>query len=285
VDRSGNRPALNRFHARVTWIRLGVFAVLASSIGALADDLASLEQKLRAEYVGKTLLIRHFYSGSELRYDAQGQLVKGGPPEPWTVAYCEINDLRLKADRLEIEGKRVAVAFTESEELRRAYISKQKIRADLPPSAGEASAQQALQRIFMLSTESLLPYVPQFWHSFLSRRPWVAGTTPPAHGTVEPSAEPEVPPGVTPPRTLHAPEPKYPLVARQAAYEGTTKLQAVINDQGLVQELSILKPAGFGLDEEAVAAITRWRFEPAKRDGQPIEVETTIVVNFRIRRS
>ena len=39
---------------------------------------------------------------------------------------------------------------------------------------------------------------------------------------------------------------------------------------------------GLGLDEQAVAAIMRWKFNPAQKDGAPVAVMATIEVNFKL---
>jgi outer membrane biosynthesis protein TonB len=39
---------------------------------------------------------------------------------------------------------------------------------------------------------------------------------------------------------------------------------------------------GYGLDEKAVAAVSRWTFSPALKDGEPIEKEITAEVAFRL---
>jgi TonB family protein len=39
---------------------------------------------------------------------------------------------------------------------------------------------------------------------------------------------------------------------------------------------------GYGLDEKAVAAVSRWKFSPALKDDQPIEKEISVEVAFRL---
>jgi len=45
----------------------------------------------------------------------------------------------------------------------------------------------------------------------------------------------------------------------------------------------VLRPAGYGLDEEAVRAMRAYRFSPARRDGLPVRVRMPWTVQFRLR--
>jgi len=44
----------------------------------------------------------------------------------------------------------------------------------------------------------------------------------------------------------------------------------------------VVRGLGLGLDEEALKAISQWKFQPAAKDGQPVAVQATIEVNFRL---
>jgi periplasmic protein TonB len=55
---------------------------------------------------------------------------------------------------------------------------------------------------------------------------------------------------------------------------------AVIDGEGWPQDIHVVKSSGLGLDEKAMEAVTKWRFKPALKDGQPVNVRTTIEVNF-----
>ena len=57
---------------------------------------------------------------------------------------------------------------------------------------------------------------------------------------------------------------------------------AVISADGTPQEIAVGRPIGFGLDENAVAAIRKAKFQPAIKDGKPVPVLLDLVVEFRI---
>lgn len=87
---------------------------------------------------------------------------------------------------------------------------------------------------------------------------------------------------VSAPRLIHKVEPKYTEEARDARIEGTTILSVVVGENGRVAQASVQQGVGAGLDEQALAAVYQWHFEPAYRDGQPVAVNATIEVKFRL---
>ena len=89
---------------------------------------------------------------------------------------------------------------------------------------------------------------------------------------------------MTPPVKLHAPPPHYTEVARRARLEGVVIVQAVIDKQGSVASVKLLKGLPLGLDQAAVEAIKRWRFEPARlADGRAAMVYYTLTVKFELQ--
>lgn len=70
--------------------------------------------------------------------------------------------------------------------------------------------------------------------------------------------------------------------AQQAGVAGMALYHAVIGADGVPAEIAVARPIGFGLDENAVAAIRKARFEPAMKDGKPVPVMLDLVVEFRI---
>jgi len=88
--------------------------------------------------------------------------------------------------------------------------------------------------------------------------------------------------GVSAPRILYAPDPEYSEEARKAKYQGTVVLLAVIGPDGRPREVRVQRSLGMGLDDKAVEAIRKWRFEPARKDGVPVAVEVHVEVNFHL---
>jgi len=79
-------------------------------------------------------------------------------------------------------------------------------------------------------------------------------------------------------------DPVYPEGARRSKIEGKVILQAVILADGSVDELTVLQSTapGQGFEEAALAAVKQWRYRPATKDGQPVPVQFTVVIDFAL---
>jgi len=74
-------------------------------------------------------------------------------------------------------------------------------------------------------------------------------------------------------------QPSYPTLARQARIQGSVRLRAIISKSGTIENLSILNGHAM-LVGSAIQAVKQWRYRPYLLNGEPIEVETEITVNF-----
>ncbi len=88
--------------------------------------------------------------------------------------------------------------------------------------------------------------------------------------------------GVSAPRALYAPDPDYSEEARRAKYQGTVVLWVVVGADGRPRDTRIQRSLGMGLDEKALEAVRRWKFEPAMKDGKPVAVQINVEMNFRL---
>jgi protein TonB len=88
--------------------------------------------------------------------------------------------------------------------------------------------------------------------------------------------------GVSAPRILYAPDPDYSEEARKAKYQGTVVLWVVVGPDGRPRDIRVQRSLGLGLDEKAMEAVKSWKFEPARKDGQPVAVQINVEVNFRL---
>ena len=75
--------------------------------------------------------------------------------------------------------------------------------------------------------------------------------------------------------------PDYPLLARQMKVQGAVRLQALISREGTIQELQILSGPSI-LATAAREAVKQWHFKPYIQNGQPVETQARITVNFTI---
>ena len=88
--------------------------------------------------------------------------------------------------------------------------------------------------------------------------------------------------GVSPPRPIFTPDPDYSEEARRAKHQGICVLLLVVGADGKTRDIQVARSLGLGLDEKAIEAVKRWKFEPALKDGKTVAVRINVKVNFRL---
>jgi vitamin B12 transporter len=83
------------------------------------------------------------------------------------------------------------------------------------------------------------------------------------------------------PRLVHSVTPTFSLQALQQKISGYVFISLVVDELGLPTRLTVLRGLGHGLDEQALEAVSKYRFKPGVYDGQPISVPLTVAVNFQ----
>jgi TonB family protein len=86
---------------------------------------------------------------------------------------------------------------------------------------------------------------------------------------------------VEPARVIKQVLPDYPHKAKIARVQGKVLLRATITENGSVEDVEVVEGHPLLIDA-AVAAISRWRYEPAKLHGVPTRAPLNITVNFRL---
>lgn len=88
--------------------------------------------------------------------------------------------------------------------------------------------------------------------------------------------------GKVPAHPIYTPAPEYDPDARRAHVRGTVRLSIVVGADGLVHDAKIQKSLDPRLDQKAIEAVEKWKFDPAVQDGKPIPVELPVEVSFRL---
>jgi protein TonB len=88
--------------------------------------------------------------------------------------------------------------------------------------------------------------------------------------------------GVSVPRVIFDPEPEYTEEARKVKQQGNVLLTCVVGADGLVHNARVQRPLGLGLDQKAIEAVRKWKFEPSRLNGRPIAVQILVEVNFHL---
>ncbi len=85
--------------------------------------------------------------------------------------------------------------------------------------------------------------------------------------------------GVMEAALIHKVQPLYPAIPRAMHLAGTVRLRAIIAADGSVRQIDVISGNPL-LAQPAVAAVREWRYRPTRLNGEAVEVETLITVNF-----
>jgi TonB family protein len=279
----------NLYH-RLGAIFLFGFAILAH--GSVSDEA------LQKQYGGTVLTLRQFYPGHHLHFDAAGKLDSAVAPGAWTVdGQVRVKTISLIDGVVHIQGQRMLLFFdTESKQLRdvgsltkqdtaRKHLYNKKVDKWAADAGGieievecgvthpkEADLIKAMNAVFLGPGEALVGVVPDFWKWYLSE---------PRLGLQEEGVL-RVGGGVSSPFPTYKPDPTFTQQARGAGYSASTTLGLVVDQDGSPQHIQVLKPAGMGLDEQAVSTVRTWRFYPAQSDGRAVRAMIAVEVDFHL---
>ena len=91
---------------------------------------------------------------------------------------------------------------------------------------------------------------------------------------------------VTSPVLIREFKPQYTEEARRAKIQGIVEMSAVVLEDGTVGDVTVTKSLDqqYGLDDEAVKAMKKWRFRPGTKDGKPVAVAVTVEMSFSLRK-
>ena len=270
---------------------------MAACASAQQSDIA---QALRPELQNKNLVLRGFYRGKELLYRSDGSLEIKAKQGFWASdGLVHITNVSMdKYGALVLTGQRIISVFDHKTQCFGNAITKLpiEIHIELDPAWNDAApVRTLLNQIFGFGIGTLQAYVPSYWRRWLTGTPaampngeWHFVNAAPAESaaTKEPTVN-RVGAGkdgkpVSPPRAVAAPDPEYTTAAKKARLQGTTILWLTVTPDGKASDILIQRPIGGGLDDQAVAAVQQWRFQPAMKVGHPVAVQINVEVNFRL---
>lgn len=87
------------------------------------------------------------------------------------------------------------------------------------------------------------------------------------------------------PRVVHKVPPSYPFRAKRRGVEGKVEVRFLVDTKGRVSQVSLIQAEPEGVFEEsALKAVRKWRFEPGKKDGQPVATWVQVPIRFELSR-
>jgi TonB family protein len=268
-------------------------AVLLPSLSAADDAHQAVEKELRKHFLKQVVTLRHFYTTSRLRFDAEGNLLDSAAEGPWTLyGLIQVSAVKLKEHQVVLEGTRLYVVFNDKQE-RVYYRSRDRVHVEVEYELGDnllLAAHSALNKVLLTLADSLADLVPDYWKPFLKGNR--AATSFDSIQSVANAAEVLAQEGEKPVKAttgmqeaklLERTAPVYPELAKMARIEGTVTVEALISKDGTIKRVRVLQARGMGLEEAVVKAVKQWRYETTVLNGEPVEVITIINVVFKLQ--
>jgi TonB family protein len=174
-----------------------------------------------------------------------------------------------------------------------------------PYNSSQQQAKTALSKIFLTAQDSLVRIVPNYWKpcvrdaagssadsSFSQALRAVPGV---AIADTGPAADSPADDNLTckpsirrnggrtsPPRAIYQSPPEFSERARREKKQGVVTLGLVVNEKGIPENVRVITPLGYGLDEQAIDCARKWRFEPAEKDGKALAVSIAMQMDFHL---
>ncbi len=248
------------------------------------------EGDLNARLVRQPLYLRGAWGEDQLRFDQSGRPAKSYKAVPFTTAAIDIVRLQLSGDHLLLQGERVGLEFARDGSVTRAALLRkgreEQILIEIDAKAGDFAP--ALDAVFTTDLAQVPSACSGPWAAYAARH-WakpLAGSPFPGEPSTDgyengTARRDKSEAGVTAPRLLQQNQPEFSEAARALGYSGRVMVSLKVGADGTPAEVAIGRPAGLGLDEQALAAVEQYRFSPAMKDGQPVPVTLNVVVSFR----
>ncbi len=285
---------------RSALVRLATPVLLITFL-SLTVRSQSTEAGIKARLIGKPLFLRGFWVDDRLTFDSNGQPTGKFRSGTFTEAGIDVNKVKLSNGVLQLKGQRVGLEFSLSGPKsstalpERVALSGKDYSGSIEieiqrPAGGDFS--KALDSIFTPDLADLVPAMPFYWQ-YYARRHFLDPATSDEPTTKTPSrtessAEASdklfhVGGSIEKPRVLEQAQPQFSDAARELNFSGIVTVYFWVHSDGRIDHVSIVKPAGLGLDEQALFAVSKYKFKPATKDGKPITVDLYVDVNFQIQ--
>ncbi|WP_419805432.1 energy transducer TonB [Terriglobus sp.] len=267
--------------------RFAVVLLCLAPVPSIRANAQSAADALNARLLKNVFFLRSLCFNIPLRFNEQGELGITCNPVPFTVGLVQIDHVDRKDAGLDLRAHRVGLLFKDGQpqpfDLARVLPLGVNSRIDIhiaPSASGDYGT--ALDHVFAKNFTDMYADVPEYWHAyFLSNlvpKSWRPS------GYVDPTPiDIAGRSGATIPKVTRQVDAQYTEYAKAALFSGSVIVGLVVDTDGSPTQIHVYTPAGLGLDEQAVKAVSQYRFKPATKDGVAVPVKMNVDVSFQIR--
>jgi hypothetical protein len=274
------------------------------------------EAELKQKLTGRPLYLRGLWLDETLHFNMNGEIVGQSPKGSFTLCGVFVDHVRVTKKTVELEGVRFGVHFEgeapweqQSASFDRIQITPKKKHqlividrqlvvvpkkkkgakgepaeapqlppgATLSPTESADRLRKAIDKILAPDLDAkMIAEMPDYWQYFYQAQQAHKSLVPTDQSLAHPG------PGVDGPRLLKNVVPVSNDYAQKSEVAGVASYKVILDPKGKILAVAVYRPIGFGLDENAVAAIEKSTFAGAVRDGKPVPSVIDLAVNFRI---
>lgn len=233
--------------------------------------------------VGKALFLRGFYLANELKFDGAGQVVGSAKVGDWTLAAVDVRTVtRRGPEEIELAGVRAAIRYNaEQHQFERHPLKDETIRIVMADYGRLKTFEAEEEAVFSVGIDpGLQAAMPEYWQHYF--RPGLAWPKDELTGVIvyPMLALPNQQDDVSPPTLAHKTDARPTGYAERERVHGPLQLRLFVDTAGVPRRIAVQNPLGYGLDERAVEAVTKWRFVPGMRAGKPVVTEVIVGIDF-----
>jgi hypothetical protein len=218
----------------------------------------STEADLNVRLMNKPLYLRGGWRDDNLHFNSAGQLKGKSDPVTFILRGFEFKSLRIKQDKLILEGRRIGLEFSDHKQVRVPLNVGKPVRPEDESIRIEIAASPsgdygpALDAIFANGLAELVPSMPYYWQPYaLKNFTAIDSSTTPGTTVANPAQQPadssdakprRIEGAVTSPKLLRSKEPEFSDAARGLKYSGTVLINFWLQPDGTVSHLSLVRP-------------------------------------------
>lgn len=263
--------------------RREVVAMTAAATATEGEVRTDAVLESAEKLVGKALFLRGFYLANELRFDGGGRLVGSAKVGDWTLAAVEVRTVtRRGPEAIELDGVRTAIRYNaEQHQFERHPLKDEAVRIVMADAGSLKGFEAEEEAVFAVGIDpGLQGAMPAYWQHYF--RPGLAWAKDELTGvTVYPMLGlPNQQNDVSPPTLAHKTDARPTGYAERERVRGPLQLRMIVDAEGIPRRIAVQTPLGYGLEERAVEAVTKWRFVPGMRAGKPVATEVIVGIDF-----
>jgi Gram-negative bacterial TonB protein C-terminal len=249
---------------------------------AAAADPKSI---LRKELMGQQLILRNMSAATKIRGSWDGHAASLDQP-PWrTFAALTVHKIQLKGTQVNLEATRNQIVRDKSGKLGLSSVATP-VTLTLTLEGDPATLAPTLHdAVFFPSLDAALAAVPKAFQKAIPPQPGAVkdpATRLPVCDCTNTTGTCRAENGSGRPKVLYSVEPEFSEEARRSKTNGSVEVGIQLDETGVVADEWLVRDLGYGLDQQAAIAVSKYKFAPATCHGTPIGTTIFVQVNFQI---